>query len=138
MMAIAKSESLNSIFIGGYMNGEKERLGTPADEEAPIIARIDVTTNNWVWRKSFYADNKMEAITSIAVNPQGTQLFAYASEFKFDEYDEHSYMWVIRATDGHYVTEVTKIKWAGKDKGENIADSNGLFFDQYGMVYIAL
>ena len=45
---------------------------------------------------------------------------------------------MVSAEDGHYITDVRKIKFAGKDKGEFIADSSGMFFDPYGIVYIAL
>lgn len=80
----------------------------------------------------------MMMVTSLAANPQGTRLVVYCSEFKIDAYDEHSFIFTIYTADGHYATQVTQIKYGGAGSGENIAESSGMFFDQYGMVYIAV
>ena len=40
--------------------------------------------------------------------------------------------------DGHYVTQVLEVHYEGAGKGNYIAHSSGMFFDQYGLVYIAL
>ena len=100
---------------------------------------MDLDQGTWVWRKSFdSSDGKMQLITSLAVNPQETQVVAYASELNFGFYDERSFIWVVSASDGHYLTDVLKIDFGDEGYGEFIADSSGMFFDQYGKVYIAL
>ena len=40
MMAIAKADSLNAIFVGGTMQGDEFIVGT--EDRVPIIARMDL------------------------------------------------------------------------------------------------
>ena len=78
----------------------------------------------------------MEIITSLAVNPAGTMLAAHGVEFKEFEYDEKSYIFIVRAEDGHYVTNVHEIKHGKNGIVEFIVEASGMYFDPYGLVYM--
>ena len=67
MTAIASSDALNAIFIGGVMDGDDFVIGEST--KLPIISRMDLDQQTWRWRKSFFADNRMMIVTSLSVNP---------------------------------------------------------------------
>ena len=46
----------------------------------------------------------MSTITALSVDAAGSQLAAHGVEWKNYDYDERSYIFVVRADDGHYVT----------------------------------
>ena len=78
----------------------------------------------------------METVTSLAVNSAGTMLAAHSVKFDNYDYDFISYIFVVRAEDGHYVTDVHEITHGKRDKGEFIVEASGMYFDPYGIVYM--
>ena len=65
---------------------------------------------------------------------------AHAAEFSgsFD-YKLESYIFIVRAEDGHQVTKVTQITHGTTSEVADYAgvSSSGMYFDPYGMVYMA-
>ena len=43
----------------------------------------------------------------------------------------------MRAEDGHFLTNIHKITHGAKDKGDFTVSSSGMYFDPYGLVYMA-
>lgn len=62
---------------------------------------------------------------------------ASGTEYRNYEYDERTYIWIISALDGHYITEVTEMRHGDPGNGEYIVESAGMYFDPYGIVYNA-
>ena len=73
----------------------------------------------------------------MAVNAAGTMLAAHGSQFRNFDYDERVYILILRAENGHFVTDLTKIKHGDSGKAEFTVFSGGMYFDPYGMVYMA-
>ena len=61
----------------------------------------------------------------------------YSTEFKNFEYDERAFLLVVDAASGHYVNDYFDIFHGAKDFGEFVASASGMFFDNYGLVYLA-
>ena len=75
--------------------------------------------NTWAWRKGFdRAGGKLATITALAVNPSGSMVAAHGSEWKSFDYDENVYIFIVRAEDGHYVTNAHKIQHGSSGEGE--------------------
>ena len=51
--------------------------------------------------------------------------------------DESSFLFVVSALDGSYISRLVKITHAEAGKGEAIVRSSGLLYDQYDRVYAA-
>ena len=52
------------------------------------------------------------------MNPSGSMIAAHASKWDSFNYDENVYIFIVRAEDGRYHTDVHKIKHATKGEGE--------------------
>ena len=101
------------------------------------IYRLDLAQNTWTWRKSFECDScELEIISSLAVSGDNTMVAAYG--LKFDEKgSETGYIFVVRSYDGHYVSGIHSITHGDGDKGSLQARAAGMYFDSYGVVYMA-
>ena len=62
---------------------------------------------------------------------------AHGSQFRNFDYDEKVYILILRAENGHYVTDLHKITHGSSGKAEFTVSSAGMYFDPYGMVYMA-
>ena len=51
MTAIAASESLGAVFVGGMIEGNANSIGVAG--KLPVIQRMDLDGHTWRWRKSF-------------------------------------------------------------------------------------
>lgn len=77
--------------------------------------------------------------TGLAVNAAGTMVAANAAEYGTYDFKLISYVFVVRAEDGGYVSDVQKIDHGSAN---DISDyggvlSSGMYFDPYGLVYLA-
>ena len=80
VQAVAGSELLNALFIGGMAESDKFKpvsLGKSAS-----IFRLDLAQNSWVWRKMFQcAGCDSQVVTALAVSAEGTKLSAYSTKY---------------------------------------------------------
>jgi hypothetical protein len=84
-----------------------------------------------------YEGSNLETITGLAVNPSGTQLGVHAIEYDDGAYDYKSYVMVLSANDGSYLTKMARIQHGRRNYGEFIASSSGMILDNYGRLYMA-
>ena len=78
----------------------------------------------------------MEMATAIAVNPAGTLVAIYATDYRNYDYDEFSFIFLVNADSGHYVIDILEIDHRDGDN-TLVAEAQGIYFDNYGMVYFA-
>ena len=66
MQAMAASESLNALFIGGLTQSNSFKV--PTGNKAGIF-RLDLARNTWAWRKVFTcAGCQLDVVTAVAVS----------------------------------------------------------------------
>ena len=84
---------------------------------------MDLLSNDWVWRKTYRTTlgSEMEIVTSLSVDPSGAKVVAYASRFN-SAYDENSYIFVVRASDGGRLSDVTNIVHGASNYGNYVAE----------------
>ena len=104
MQALAGSEGLNTLFIGGMTESDRFK---PQNGKQASIFRLDLAQNSWAWRKAFECNScDLEVVTSLAVSADDSMVSAYGTKFDTNKYDPTGYIFVVRATDGHYVAGV--------------------------------
>ena len=59
----------------------------------------------------------------------------HAIEYDEGDYDYKSYIFVVSALDGGYVTKMARLQHAKRNYGEHYVTSSGLFYDAYNRVY---
>lgn len=62
---------------------------------------------------------------------------AYGSKLNDPDFDETGYFFVVRASDGHYVSGIHRFTHGDGDKGRLYVPNGGMYFDNYGIVYMA-
>ena len=67
----------------------------------------------------------------------GTMVAAYGTKFEQNKLDPEGYIWVVRATDGHYMWGIHEIIHGENDKGNLYVPAGAMHFDSYGTVYMA-
>ena len=108
MQAMAGSESLNALFIGGMTESSQFK---PVSGKTASVFRLDLQQNSWVWRKTFTcsACSSFEVVTALAVNQDDTKVSAYATNYAPEYYSPKGYIFVVGTADGHYVAGIHEI-----------------------------
>ena len=117
---------------------------TESDKFKPVLGReasifrLDLAQNSWVWRKTFTCNGcDLEVVTALAVSADDTKLSAYATKYDTKKYAAYGYIFVVKASDGHYIAGIHEIIHGGNDKANIYVPSNGMYFDSYGIIYMA-
>ena len=107
-MALAASSTLNALFISGNILGT---LNTVQNQgKTSVILRLDLEQRTYRWRRAFDCIScNLEISTAIAVNPAGTLVVIYGTEFNNYDYERESYILLVDAVSGHYVTDILEI-----------------------------
>ena len=86
-----------------------------------MISRIDLIRSTHVFRQVYSGDfDKLQTITALALNPDMTKLAVHAIQWNSGNLDENSYIFVISALDGSYITRLIKITHGEANVGESL------------------
>ena len=79
----------------------------------------------------------LEVVTSLAVSADDTKLAVYGSKFDTNKYSNYGYIWIVRVEDGHYYAGLREIIHGDNDKANIYVAAHGMYFDSYGIIYMA-
>ena len=81
------------------------------------IFRLDLAQNSWVWRKTFECQScDLQLVTALAVSSDDSKVAAYATKYETTKYAPYGYIFVVSASDGHYVAGIHEIIHGANDK----------------------
>ena len=128
-MAITGSDELGAIFVAGLTYAES-LYQYPFPGPLSVISRIDLERSTHVFRQVYSGDSdKLQTITALALSPDMMKLAVHAIQWNEGNLDESSYMFVISALDGSYITRLIKITHGEPNVGEALVQSTGLLYD---------
>ena len=106
--AIIASESLNALFVGGYISQSGFMPSSyPSYSLWAHVGRIQYDTNMWVWSKIFANQSaQLELVTALAINPSNTKVVAHVSELAATGYV--LLFFILDAATGAQVSNVLK------------------------------
>ena len=128
----------NSLYMGGYTMAADVLGGrTPP---LPVLTAVDLNQFTYTYRRSFEIKyNDMHTISALRASPDCKNLAIHATSLTATRMPEGrvSYIFVIYANDGSFVTPMIRIVHNIAGIGEHTVMPDGMFFDSYGRVYLA-